>query len=388
MKSKVRKLFVLILNLVLIFSMVFSKQLVHAEDDVEVVFYDAHLEAVIRQHLDLDETEPILKDDLETLTNLDASKRNISNLTGLEYAIKLESVDLSWNFIENYQHFNAVNMLELDLSFNKIKVVQLIENIKTLNLRHNDITDITELVDYNPDHEVTINLNENLVDLANQENLDIINQFDETSVVVLYENQHQVKTRPPFRPIILNVDKTPVGEDENVFDFEITGMLPRFGNAFASEYYYIFDEFESEPTITNNGEFNLTIQGTESEAIILYVKHPFYDTYFKTTFNLNGELINPITGLEIQAHDATLDAEETLNLSVLIEPENASITDVIWLSSNPEKASIDNDGIILAHQRGEVEIIAIAVDGGFEAKTTMEVMQPVTSVKIDETVTT
>ncbi len=388
MKSKLRKLFVLILNLVLIFSMAFSKQHVHAEDDVGVVFNDAHLEAVIRQYLDLDETEPILKDKLETLTNLDASKRNISDLTGLEYAINLEDVDLSWNFIEDYQYFNPVNMLGLDLSFNKIKVVQHIENIKILNLRHNDITDITELDNFSPDYDLTINLTENLIDFENSENLDIISQFENTSVVVLYENQHQVKTRPPFRPIILEIEKTLVGEDETVFDFEIIGMLPSFENTFASEYYYIFDEFESEPTITNNGEFNLTIQGTESEAIILYVKHPFYDTYFKTTFNLNGEFINPITGLEIQAHDATLDVEETLNLSVLIEPENASITDVIWLSSNPEKASIDNDGIVLAHQRGEVEIIAVAVDGGFEAQTMIEVIQPVTSVKINEAVAT
>lgn len=388
MKSKLQILLVLILNLGLIFSMVFSKQLVHAEGDVEIVFNDAHLEAVIRQHLNLNETEPILKDNLETLTNLDASKRNISDLTGLEYAINLEDVDLSWNFIEDYQYFNPVNMLGLDLSFNKIKVVQHIENIKILNLRHNDITDITELDNFSPDYDLTINLTENLIDFENSENLDIISQFENTSVVVLYENQHQVKTRPPFRPIILEIEKTLVGEDETVFNFEIIGMLPSFENTFASEYYYTFDEFESESAITNNGKFNITVQGVETAAFMLYVKHPFYDFYFKTVFNLNGELINPITGIEIEAHATTLDVDLTLNLYVLIEPENASMTDVIWLSTNPEKASISNEGIVLAHQRGEVEIIAVTVDGGFEANTTIEVIQPVTSVKINESVTT
>ncbi len=62
-----------------------------------VTFADANLEAAIREAINKPEGD-IYVSDLEGLTSLDASERNISDITGLEYCINLTTLRLDVNY--------------------------------------------------------------------------------------------------------------------------------------------------------------------------------------------------------------------------------------------------------------------------------------------------
>ena len=66
-----------------------------------VVFRDDGLEAAVREALSLADTDPISPDVVATLTTLDASRRGISDLRGIEYAMRLETLNLRNNEIED-----------------------------------------------------------------------------------------------------------------------------------------------------------------------------------------------------------------------------------------------------------------------------------------------
>ena len=64
----------------------------------EVNFPDPNLEAAIREAINKPEG-PITDEDLAGLTELDASNRGISDLTGIEHCINLQWLDLRGNQI-------------------------------------------------------------------------------------------------------------------------------------------------------------------------------------------------------------------------------------------------------------------------------------------------
>lgn len=55
--------------------------------------------------------------------------------------------------------------------------------------------------------------------------------------------------------------------------------------------------------------------------------------------------------------------QDTLNLSLNILPANHTNSDVIWLSSNPNIATVNKDGVLSAVSNGTVTITAISQDG-------------------------
>ena len=94
--------------------------------DSVVVFNDSNLEQAVRDALNKP-TGPITDVDMATLTNLVASDKNISDLTGLQY---------------------AVNLFRLILGKNQISDITALQNLTSLNwlsLNNNQISDITAL---------------------------------------------------------------------------------------------------------------------------------------------------------------------------------------------------------------------------------------------------
>jgi len=115
---------------------------------VEVAFVDPDLEAAVRDAIDI-ATGPIYSSDLGELTHLDASARNITDLTGLEYATSLTTLDLVNNQIRDVSPLaNLTSLTTLDLWFNQISDISSLANLTsltTLNLVNNQITDISPL---------------------------------------------------------------------------------------------------------------------------------------------------------------------------------------------------------------------------------------------------
>ncbi|MCL0107947.1 leucine-rich repeat domain-containing protein [Peptococcaceae bacterium] len=115
---------------------------------VETFLLDTNLEAAIRDALGKP-TGNITKEDMAKLTNLEANRRRIIDLSGLEYAVNLTSLNLHGNQITDITPLAGLtNLTRLYLGGNQITdITPLAEltNLTRLNLSYNQITDITPL---------------------------------------------------------------------------------------------------------------------------------------------------------------------------------------------------------------------------------------------------
>jgi hypothetical protein len=91
-------------------------------------------------------------------------------------------------------------------------------------------------------------------------------------------------------------------------------------------------------------------------------------TFFIIMFFLSGcfPRVIHITGVSIAGGNQVLKAGETLQLSVEIEPIDATHTVVFWESSDINKVTVDENGVVEAIAMPGAEITVITEDGEFE----------------------
>src|SRR5215216_5820638 len=100
--------------------LILSKGLTSTTFAQEVSIQDPGLNAAIRAALQKP-TGPLSQQDLLSLTNLDASNRNITNVAGLEAARNLVSLHLEFNSLTNFALPTALtNLALLNLSVNPL----------------------------------------------------------------------------------------------------------------------------------------------------------------------------------------------------------------------------------------------------------------------------
>ncbi|MCL0073607.1 PKD domain-containing protein [Dehalococcoidia bacterium] len=109
------------------------------EENQVVTFPDRDLEAAIRDALGIDSDVDIYRSDLETLTELNASGRAVSDLTGLEYAVNLIRLPLAVNQITDIsplvQNEGLSRTDEIDLRGNPLSEESLNTYIPELRAR-------------------------------------------------------------------------------------------------------------------------------------------------------------------------------------------------------------------------------------------------------------
>ena len=129
-----------------------------AEGPVDIP--DANLRAAVEAALDVGSSAPIASAEMATLTRLEASNANISDLTGLEFATNLTTLKLGPERIANeWRNSNAVSDLSplagltrltlLHLPNNSISDISAVANLSDLtwlHLSHNNISDLSPLV--------------------------------------------------------------------------------------------------------------------------------------------------------------------------------------------------------------------------------------------------
>ena len=115
-----------------------------------VAIPDSGLNAAIRDALQKP-SGLLTAQDLLSLTNLDASFRNVRNITGLEAARNLVSLDLGFNALTNVSlPTNLTALANLDLEGNLLTHFALpagLKNLSSLNLFDNQLTSLTLPVD-------------------------------------------------------------------------------------------------------------------------------------------------------------------------------------------------------------------------------------------------
>ncbi|MDE6795039.1 MAG: Ig-like domain-containing protein, partial [Muribaculaceae bacterium] len=96
----------------------------------------------------------------------------------------------------------------------------------------------------------------------------------------------------------------------------------------------------------------------------------------------------PVESVELDATEATLRVNETVQLLATLLPENATDKSLTWTSSNPEVATVDENGLVTALSVGTATITATNADGvSADCVVTVEPI-PVESVELDTTETT
>ena len=116
----------------------------------KVTFPDENLAAVVREALELGETDPITRTELSTLTSLYGYSRGIADLTGLEHATSLTTLVLWGNSISDLTPLAKLTHLKsLDMSANLVRnIAPLVglRSLKKLVLNDNWINNIAPLV--------------------------------------------------------------------------------------------------------------------------------------------------------------------------------------------------------------------------------------------------
>lgn len=106
---------------------------------------------------------------------------------------------------------------------------------------------------------------------------------------------------------------------------------------------------------------------------------------FKTEAYISDPEISPIpqgtsvTGITLDKSSATLTVGENIKLIPTISPTDATNQKIIWTSSNPDIAAVDDSGTITALMEGNAIITATTEDGGFTATCNVSVFNPLTT---------
>ena len=92
------------------------------------------------------------------------------------------------------------------------------------------------------------------------------------------------------------------------------------------------------------------------------------DGGFKATCSVAvlGEDV-PVTGITLDKNRITLEAGGSQKLKATIIPDNASLKEVDWMTSDPSVATVDQDGNVKAVSSGKATITAVSVDKALKA---------------------
>jgi uncharacterized protein YjdB len=96
------------------------------------------------------------------------------------------------------------------------------------------------------------------------------------------------------------------------------------------------------------------------------------------------DVIVPVTGVTLNYNSKTIFLNESLQLAATISPNDATYRDVQWESSNPAVATVDENGLVTAHEVGEARITVSTVNGNFTASCDISVRIRITKIDILE----
>ena len=126
---------------------------------------DPNLRSIIETVLNKPVGDPIAPVEMETLTELDAKNANITDLTGLEFAINLTDLRLYDNVISNIEQLaNLTKLTKLSIGNNSISDISAVAGLtelEDLRLYNNAVSDISALTGLKK--LKTLNLGENSV---------------------------------------------------------------------------------------------------------------------------------------------------------------------------------------------------------------------------------
>jgi uncharacterized protein YjdB len=99
----------------------------------------------------------------------------------------------------------------------------------------------------------------------------------------------------------------------------------------------------------------------------------------------NFTVVQPAQKIELSESKLNILVQETAQLTYVISPDYTTNKAVVWSSSRPEVASVDQNGLVSAHKRGTAAISVACQDGSKKsAKATVNVIQPLYGMTLDK----
>ncbi len=92
----------------------------------------------------------------------------------------------------------------------------------------------------------------------------------------------------------------------------------------------------------------------------------------------------PVEDVELDIHEKTIGIEQTFTLHAKVIPEDATIKDVTWSSSDPNVASVDSKGNVRGLSEGIAAITVTTVDRGFTDECIVTVVNNVYEADADD----
>lgn len=133
---------------------------------------------------------------------------------------------------------------------------------------------------------------------------------------------------------------------------------------------------EAVATVANDGTVTAVAEG---EATITAKCGEFTATSKITVTKV------AVTGIKLDKSTVSVAEGKTVELKATITPDNAANKDINWFTSDPEIATVDENGVVTAVKKGTAIIAAVAVDGELRAECKVSVL---TQEEYDEFVET
>ncbi|MDP4179171.1 MAG: cell wall-binding repeat-containing protein [Bacillota bacterium] len=156
----------------------------------EIKFEDATLKSTLQKILGKTDSEPILKKDVDKITDLDLGETGISNLDGIQYFTSLTKLNIGIIGARGYNKSNTINDLSPLLNLKKLQYLDAsgidnvylsplstLPNLQDLILNNCNLSDISELKNFTSlkNLDLSINAITNISALSNLTSLQSLN---------------------------------------------------------------------------------------------------------------------------------------------------------------------------------------------------------------------
>ncbi|MBR1643532.1 MAG: Ig-like domain-containing protein [Butyrivibrio sp.] len=98
----------------------------------------------------------------------------------------------------------------------------------------------------------------------------------------------------------------------------------------------------------SKGETVITVEAADGYGAIAYC---------------NVKVVQPVKKISFESKSLLMPPEQQLQVKPIIEPEDATIKDLVWSSSDDKVASVSSDGVITTLKKGKCTIVATSTDG-------------------------
>lgn len=96
------------------------------------------------------------------------------------------------------------------------------------------------------------------------------------------------------------------------------------------------------------------------------------------------KVLQPITAIQLDRHDATINVGNSIQIGAEILPANADNKEVVWTSSDKDVATVSKEGIIIGQKAGTATITVTAAENeDIKDECEVTVLQPVTGITLD-----